>query len=81
MCAHRGKNRIPHRAVALLVALIAVLAVLLPTFQARAENTLAGDVEFRFNGRNHWVGQTFTAEVDIINAGDFTNPIVSRSTA
>lgn len=76
MCAQRGKHHLPHRAIALLVAVIAALAVLLPTFRAKAEGVIVGDVEFRFNNRVVWVDQPFTAEVDIINAESYSNPVV-----
>ena len=76
MCRHQGKHHLFRRSATLLLAVLAALGVLGFTYQATATAPISGDVDFRFHGRIVWVDQPFTAEVDIINAENFSDPVV-----
>lgn len=76
MCAQHSSKH-PRRLGILVLAVIATLAVLFPTFRASATSPLSeGTADFRFVDRNVWVNQSFDVEINVINAEDWNGPIL-----
>jgi hypothetical protein len=70
MCNHH-RHHLATTATRLFFAAAVASIVLAPSLAA-----FAGDVEFKFSGRVVWVGQPFTAEINIINAKSYQPPFL-----
>lgn len=71
MCSHHSPHPRAAKAAWFFLAALASSLLLGPTFRA-----FGGDVEFAFSGRVVWVGVPFTAEIKIINASSFGDPLI-----
>ena len=76
MCNQPGIQHKAKKISLFTLAILTTLAMLMPTFQASAETINDGTVEWDFNGRTAWVGEPFLIKVNVVNAGEFTNPVV-----